>query len=169
MKTHLHHSRPFYSFVAPMCTARSPPPLPPDRAPAEPQLLFDVVSFTTRGRRRERKRRLGGERGRVICGCGKRHRFGRRGQRLRPSCRRRRTKEAAKCKRLTRAQTTWPFTVDAAVPTPQRSVPPARGEGEGNLSRTRRRAHQSVSVKSLHCFTLHLQSTWNQRVAKQKW
>jgi len=42
-----------------MYTARSPPPLPHDRAPAEPQLLFDVVSFPTRGRRRERKRRLG--------------------------------------------------------------------------------------------------------------
>ena len=97
-----------------MCTARSPPPLPPDRAPAEPQLLFDVVSFPTRGRRRERKRRLGGERGRAIYGSGKRHRFGRRDERLRPSCRRRRTKEVAQCKRLTRAQTTWHFTVGAA-------------------------------------------------------
>lgn len=152
-----------------MCTARSPPPLPPDRAPAEPQLLFDVVSFPTRGRRRERKRRLGGERGRAIYGSGKRHRFGRRDERLRPSCRRRLTKEAAQCKRLTRAQTTWHFAVGAAAPTPQRSANPARGEGEGNLACTRRRAHQSVSVKSLHRFTLPLQSTWNQHIAKHKW
>ena len=152
-----------------MCTARSPPPLPPDRAPAEPQLLLNLVSFPTRGRRRERKRRLGGERRRAIYGSGKRHRFGRRGERLRPSCRRRRTKEVAQCKHLTRAQTTGHFTVDAAVPPPQRSVNPARSEGEGNLACTRRRAHQSVSVKSLHRFTLHLQSTWNQHIAKQKW
>lgn len=152
-----------------MCTERSPPPLPSARAPAEPQLLLNVVSFPTRGGRREQKRRLGGERGRLICGSGKRHRFGGRGERLQPSCHRRRAKEAAHCKRLTRAQTTWHYAVDAAVPTPQRSVPPARGEGEGNLSRTRRRAHQSVSVKSLHCFTLPLQSTWNQHIAKQKW
>ena len=112
---------------------------------------------------------IGGERGRAIYGSDKRHRFGRRGKRLRPSSHRRLTKEAAQCKRLTRAQTTGHFTVDAAVPTPQRSVKPARGEGEGNLARTRKRAHQSVSVKSLHHFTLPLQSTWNQRVAKQKW
>lgn len=152
-----------------MCTARSPPPLPPDRAPAEPQLLFDVVSFPTRGGRRERKRRLGGERGRAIYGSGKRHRFGGRGERLRQAVTAARAKEAAQCKRLTRAPTTWHFAVGAAVPTPQRSVKPARGEGEGNLARTRRRAHQSVSVKSLHRFTLHLQPSWNQHIAKQKW
>jgi len=57
---------------------------------------------------------IGGERGRAIYGSDKRHRFGRRGERLRPSSHRRRAKEAALCKRLTRAQTTWHFAVDAA-------------------------------------------------------
>ena len=151
-----------------MCTARSPPPLPSARGPAEPQLLLNVVSFPTRGGRRERKRRLGGERGRLICGSGKRHRFGAGASvyaKLSPPpregsgamqtpdactndvalrCRRRRSRE------------------------PQRSVNPARGEGEGNFARTRRHAHQSVSVKSLHRFTLHLQPSWNQHIAKQK-
>lgn len=151
-----------------MCTARSPPPLPPDRAPAEPQLLFDVVSFPTRGRRRERKRRLGGERGRAIYGSGKRHRFGRRGERLRQAVTAPREGSCA-------VQTPDACTNDVALHrrrrrlTPQRSVNPARGEGEGNLARTRRRAHQSVSVKSLHRFTLYLQPSWNQHIAKQKW
>lgn len=151
-----------------MCTARSPPPLPPDRAPAEPQLLFDVVSFPTRGRRRERKRRLGASEDARFTAAAKGIGSGQ-GRAFTPSCHRRRAKEVAQCKRLTRAQTTWHFAVGAAIPTPQRSVNPTRGEGEGNLARTRRHAHQSVSVKSLHRFTLYLQSTWNQHVAKQKW
>lgn len=151
-----------------MCTARSPPPLPPDRAPAEPQLLFDVVSFPTRGGRREQKRRLGGERGRLICGSGKRHRFGGGGERLRQAV-------TAAAQGSGAVQTPDACTNDVVLQrrrrrlTPQRSANPARGEGEGNLACTRRRAHQSVSVKSLHRFTLHLQSTWNQHIAKQKW
>ena len=168
MKTHLHHSRPFQSFAAPMYTARSPPPLPHDRAPAEPQLLFDVVSFPTRGRRRERKRRLGASEDARFAAAAKGIGSGA-GVSVYAKLSRRRAKEAAQCKRLTRAQNDVTLHRRRRRTTPQRSVPPARGEGEGNLARTRKRAHQSVSVKSLHRFTLYLQSTWNQHVAKQKW
>ena len=168
MKTHLHHSCPFQSFAAPMYTARSPPPLPHDRAPAEPQLLFDVVSFPTRGRRRERKRRLGASEDARFAAAAKGIGSGAGVSvyaKLSPPPR-----EGSGA-----MQTPDACTNDVTLhrrrrrTTPQRSVPPARGEGEGNLARTRKRAHQSVSVKSLHRFTLYLQSTWNQHVAKQKW
>lgn len=112
--------------------------------PRQNRNFCSTLSPFRQGGRRERKRRLGERaRPRDLRQRQKASVRGR-GERLRPSCRRRRTKEAAHCKHLTRAQTTWHYAVDAAVPTPQRSVPPARGEGEGNLSRTRKRAHPSV-------------------------
>ena len=164
----MYHSRPFQSFAVPMCTARSPPPLPPDRAPAEPQLLFDVVSFPTREARRERKRRLGASEDARFTAAAKGIGSG---AGVTFAAKLSTPPHEGSCA----LQTPDACTNDVALrrrrrrTTLQRSVKPARGEGEGNLARTRRRAHQSVSVKSLHRFTLPLQSTWNQRVAKQKW
>ena len=152
-----------------MCTERSPSPITLRPCPGGTATFAQRCLLSDKRGRRERKRRLGGERGRVICGQRQKASVGGRGVTFAPSCHRRRAKEVAQCKRLTRAQTTWHFAVGAAIPTPQRSVNPTRGEGEGNLARTRRHAHQSVSVKILHRFTLHLQSTWNQHIAKQKW
>ena len=151
-----------------MCTERSPPPLPSARAPAEPQLLLNLVPFPTRGGRREQKRRLGASEDARFAAAAKGIGSG---------------AGVSVCAKLSTpphegscaVQTPDACTNDVALRcrrrrlTPQRSVNPARGEGEGNLSRTRRRAHQSVSVKSLHRFTLYLQSTWNQHIAKQKW
>lgn len=151
-----------------MCTARSPPPLPPDRAPAEPQLLLNVVSFPTRG---------GVASGKGDWGASEDARFTAAAKGIGSGAG---VTFAAKLSTPPHegsgaVQTPDACTNDVALhrrrrrTTPQRSVKPARGEGEGNLARTRRRAHQSVSVKSLHRFTLYLQSTWNQYVAKQKW
>ena len=152
-----------------MCTERFPPPLPPGRARRNRNFCSTLSPFR-QGGRRERKRRLGASEtawfaaaakgigsGAGVSVCAK----------LSPPPR----KEAAQCKRLTRAQTTWHFAVGVAVPTPQRSVNPTRGErgeGEGDLACTRRRAHQSVLVKSLHRFTPLSQFIRNQQIANRK-
>lgn len=152
-----------------MCTERSPPPLPSARAPAEPQLLLNVVSFPTRGGVASGKGDWGASEaarfaaaakgigsGAGVSVCAKLSPPPREGSgtvQTPDAC----TNDVALCCRRRRSRE------------PQRSVNPARGEGEGNFARTRRHAHQSVSVKSLHRFTLHLQPSWNQHIAKQKW
>ena len=149
-----------------MCTERFPPPLPPGRARRNRNFCSTLSPFR-QGGRRERKRRLGASETAWFAAAAKGIGSG---VAFAPSCHRSRAKEAAQCKRLTRAQTTWRPAVDA-VPTPQRSVNPTRGErgeGEGDLACTRRRAHQSVSVKSLHRFTPLSQFTRNQQIANRK-
>lgn len=151
-----------------MCTERSPPPLHSASAQTAPRFLFGAPSAMGHHERKGGWRK----RGRATCNRGQRQRFANKGERLLSGRHRHCAKEAAQCKRLAHAQTTWHLAVDAVNSLRKDRLHRARGEGEGegNVTRSRVGARiSSVSVKSLHRFTLYLQPSCNQHIAKQKW
>lgn len=152
-----------------MCTERSPTPLPPASAQTAPRFLFGAPSAmgTTSGRA------IGGSEGARFATEAKGN-----GSRTGVSdccpavtATTRRKQCDANAPRVHKRRGTLrstPSTHSAKVGCDGRGVK-VKVKVKEMHALARRHAHQSVSVKSLHRFTLHLQPSWNQHIAKQKW